>query len=305
MPPRIQTPLYVRAASPQCLLRPQCRSFKVSTVFLSQIPPESPEFIYIPQSAQPDAVYRWPIKGVLPKHRKIFPKNSDKTSVEYLTAVTPEPVKKSSSRRPSNPSVAARVDFKTRLAADRRRNLRESLVELQQRKALSEKRMNIQSRGKEAHRKALLSAPLPPDEQHTQPSTLSSSLPHRGSLPDPDRAARLEQKRRNVEAHLARKREARRDDLHVLYTNAQNFIVTEEALSKEVDRVFDNLEQFRVEMTPGLNIWNRGFPPTVKEMLQRSSIGEGNTAVERESGHEALTSERVKRVGEELTGGRM
>lgn len=104
---------------------------------------------------------------------------------------------------------------------------------------------------------------------------------------------------------MARKREERRNDLHVLYTNAQNFIVTEEALSKEVDRVFDDLEQFSTEMKPGLNIWNRGFPSTVKEMLQRSSIGEGSTAVQMESGHEALTNERVKRLGEELTGGRM
>lgn len=170
---------------------------------------------------------------------------------------------------------------------------------------MSEKRMSIRSRGKESHRQALLSAPLPPDEQHTQPSVLSSSLSHRGTLPDPDRAARLEQKRRNVEAHEARKREERRNDLHVLYTNAQNFIVTEEALSKEVDRVFDDLEQFSTETRPGLNIWNRGYPPKVKEMLQRSNIGEASTAVQMESGHGALMNERIKRVGEELTGGRM
>lgn len=102
------------------------------------------------------------------------------------------------------------------------------------------------------------------------------------------------------------KKAERRNALHTLYMNARDFIVTEEKLNEAVERAFDPYsEQFTNEARRGLNVWNLGYPETVKEALERANKGEKGRAVERSSGFSGMTDERMRRIGEELTGGKI
>ncbi|KAL8957822.1 MAG: hypothetical protein Q9193_005002, partial [Seirophora villosa] len=190
----------------------------------------------------------------------------------------------------------------------RRRNLRESLGELKRRKDRTDKRYTARSAAKQEERAQLLSAPAPADEKYTSPSVLQSSLPKRGGLPDPDREARVEQKRRNYANALAMKQTARRNALHTLYMNARDFIVTEEQLAEAVEKAFDpQSRQFDSEDSKGLNVWNLGYPDTVKEMLERASqeADARGKALEQYAGNAGVMEERMRKLSEELTGGKM
>ncbi|KAL8714607.1 MAG: hypothetical protein Q9220_001555 [cf. Caloplaca sp. 1 TL-2023] len=289
------------------------RSFTTTTSNqLPSIGPESPNFIHVPRPPQPDAPHRPHIKGILPKPRKIFPRGSpDKTSPSYLAAVTPEPQSAPPVPPPNTPaSVLAHIDHKRALASHRRRNLRESLHELHARKQKLDLRASSRSEAKQRLRSTLLSAPVPPEEQHTAPSTLVSSLPKKGNnhLPDPNRSTRLATKSANHTRHTTAKALDRRNALHTLYMNARSFIVTEDKLTEAVENAFDpNNEQFDNESRRGLNVWNLGYTETVKEMLDRANKegGEGARAVERYGGFQGVTGGRMRRLGEELTGGKM
>ncbi|KAL8931232.1 MAG: hypothetical protein Q9216_007251, partial [Gyalolechia sp. 2 TL-2023] len=188
----------------------------------------------------------------------------------------------------------------------RRRNLRESLQELRSRKEKSDSRLAAIGSLQQSERAALLSAPTPSDEKYTSSSVVQSSLPGRSGLPDPDRERRIEAKKQNYATHAASKKAERRNALHTLYMNAREFIVTEEKLQEAVERAFDpQNKQFDTDARRGLNVWNLDFPDTVKDMLARVNRGEGGKAVERFAGYGAVTDERMRRLGEELTGGKM
>lgn len=96
--------------------------------------------------------------------------------------------------------------------------------------------------------------------------------------------------------------------MHTLYMNARDFIVTEEKLSEAVERAFDPRNgQFDNESRRGLNVWNLGYPETMREMLEKTSKEAGTRigAMEGMVGYGKITGERMRRLGEELTGGKM
>ncbi|KAI4097542.1 MAG: hypothetical protein LQ344_000275 [Seirophora lacunosa] len=299
-----------------CPQSQSARSFSTTaSPHLPSIGPESPQFIHVPRPPQPDAPYHPHIKGILPTPRQIFPKTrskketTDKTSPSYLDATTPPPSARTLlAAKPADPSTRRLVEWRAKVADHRRRNLRESLGELKRRKDRTDKRYAARSAAKQEERAQLLSAPAPADEKYTSPSVLQSSLPKRGGLPDPDREARVEQKRRNYANALAMKQTARRNALHTLYMNARDFIVTEEQLTEAVEKVFDpQSRQFDSEDSKGLNVWNLGYPDTVKEMLERASqeADMRGKALEQYAGNAGVMEERMRRLSEELTGGKM
>ena len=124
-------------------------------------------------------------------------------------------------------------------------------------------------------------------------------------LPDPSQPARLAAMRQNVADMAAMREETRRSSLHSLYVNAGIFITTTEQLNGVVDRAFDDLSQFRTHNSEGLNIWNLGFPVTVRDLLSKARKTGKQTALESAEGNELVTRERMKRISEELTGGKM
>ena len=144
----------------------------------------------------------------------------------------------------------------------------------------------------------------------TEP-TISSLMKEfqKGIVPDPDRLARVEQKRAVVEAKKLQKQEQRRDALHTLYMNAGSFITTEEQLQTAIEQAFPNGPNpawfnGAISSKDGDSVWNVGPPDTVRAMLAKGNKT-GGGAVEYNAGYAKTTGDRVRRIAEELTGGRM
>lgn len=283
------------------------KSATITATPAGQIPPESPRYISVPQSRQIERVHRPWIKGVLPVPRKIFPRNpgKDKSSPEYLQA-TAAPPQVFVKNLPKDPSVAEYIQYKAKQATARRRNLREGLAELHNRKQLMDHEMATRSAAKQAHNQRLLYAPMRDDERFTATSVPQAIQPstHSG-LPDPNREERVADMRRRTQAHQAAKQEDRRNMLHTLYMNARDFITTEAELNKLVDNVFDDQEQFSSPYASGENIWNLGSPETIQTLLSVHGRRAARTAVDRAEGYGTATRRRLNRIGEELTGGKM
>lgn len=291
-----------------------------------QIPPESPRFISIPKSVQEQAIYQPYIKGFLPVPRQIFPRKlqKDKTSKEYLEAVTPEP--QPPKTKYPNRSKDPHLDYKARQALHRRRNLRESLIELSDRKKRLDHQVASVSAYKQRTNKRLQEAPAHPSEYFTAPSIPLAMQPSRKPLQDPDRTQRIAEMRAKTATKQAEREDDRRDMLHTLYMNARSFITTPAQLAAEVDRVFDDKDQFTNDSVRGENIWNLGIPETVQELLK--NLGEGGRKTSDQSGKSvqdilkrldnserntsdesdrssSLGEKRLNRIAEELTGGKM
>lgn len=319
MAPRTTVPIpsYPSARSIRCLSNTPSRFYApskskattVTTTPKGQIPPESPKYISIPQSRQIEAVHRPWIKGVLPIPRKIFPRSSkkDKSSPEYIQATAPAP-QSLVQNLPEDPTVAKYIVYKAKQATARRRNLREGLVELHNRKQMMDHKMATRSAAKQAHNQKLLYAPPRDDERFTATSVLQAmqASAHSG-LPDPDREVRIAAMRQRTQAKAAEKREDRRNMLHTLYMNARSFITTPAELNKLVDKVFDDdNEQFKNSSNDGENIWNLGFPETVEVLLSHQNTDSPDAkVVNRTEGYGPITKKRLNRIGEELTGGKM
>ena len=180
-------------------------------------------------------------------------------------------------------------------------------MELGQRKHETDRRNAIISFQNMRIREKLLYARERKDVYLTSPSVLSSQQParHRG-IPDPTRSARLADRKQNVADMAAMREEARRNALHTLYVNAGDFVLTDKQLDGVIDKAFDDNSQFRSDSSEGANIWNLGYPETVRELLQKANkSGKRQTALESAEGNAIITRERMRKIGEELTGGKM
>ena len=245
------------------------------------------------------------MKGVLPVPREIFSRSraTKKTSPDYLGSVAKEPTTTKDYSSAHLVNVKEFVDWKSRLAATRRKNLRDGLKELQRRKELSDRRSAAQSAFKQAEHERKIHEPEREDERLTNPSILTALTPENiCRLQDPDRDVRVARKQRNFLAKEKEKMEERRNGLHSLYMNARDFIVTESELNSRVDAVFDE-DWFK--NNPGLSIWDKEkFPISIRRMLADANKS-GGKALAQSSGYAQITRERVQRIAEELTGGKM
>merc|ERR1711939_255300 len=251
------------------------RSFSTSSS-LASIGPENPKFIEIPVPPQHQALPKIDVKGTLPPPRNIFPNRAgDKTSSEYLAAVTPEPL---SQTAPHNDFVA----WKRRMAENRRTNLREGLVELHKRKTLQDKMVAARSKNRSIAREKALHAPQREDERLTNPTiTQMNRTLQSGPVPDPDRAARVAEKKARVEA----------------------IALAEEELDAEIEKIF--VEDPHASGNLNDNIWSvKGAPPSVLTMLSAVNNTQ-KKAIDFHRGPAALTGRRMKKIAEELTGGTM
>lgn len=193
------------------------------------------------------------------------------------------------------------------MAATRREHLREGLVQLHARKVKVEAQMAKKSAAKMAYRDALVQAPPREDVRLTSP-TISSAMRklQTGRVPDPEREQRLVEAAARAQAKEAKATAAKQDALHTLYMNARHFITTEAQLDAEIEKLF--VEKPFEHATRGGqtdNVWDAyGPPPTVQDML--SSInGTQKTAILYHRGPAEITGERVRKMAEELTGGKM
>ena len=284
----------------------QSRSLS-STAPTLKVGPESPLFIEVPQARQQRYPPRRQLKGVLPIPRKLFPRNgTNKTSADYLAATTPEPTKREAS--PASSSKSQQEDYiawKRRLATARRQNLRESLIGLRQRKDRIDRAIAYRGAQRSEERERLVNQKQREDDRLTGPTiTAAMKKLQLGSLPDPDREQRVGEQQSRYLSKQAEKDTQRKDTLHTLYMHAQDFITSEAQLVDEIERTFKPVPTEWAGDVAGGNIWNTGPPDTVQDMLNSVDQADGK-AIRRHEGYARLTQERVTRIAEELTGGKM
>ncbi|KAI9835382.1 MAG: hypothetical protein M1837_003792 [Sclerophora amabilis] len=297
----------------RCRGHPQIfgRAFSSSPRGLA-VGPESPRFIEVPQPIQQRYPPKRRIKGTLPVPRNLFPRRNGykKTMLEYLAATTPQSTGKDAAqpRSPEDPSQADYVAWKRRLAASRRHNLRSSLVELHDRHEKSARFVAARSKRRREEREQLVHEAEREDERLTSPTiTKAMRQLQIGTPPDPDRAERIAAKEARHQAQAAARDEWRRDAAHTLYMHAREFITTEQHLNSVIDEVFtEQPEQWESNRMPGENIWNVDAPETVQQLLnkankpERRGISMGNI-----EGATRITQQRIRKIAEELTGGKM
>ncbi|KAN0071526.1 hypothetical protein V8E54_010122 [Elaphomyces granulatus] len=261
--------------------------------------PESPNYIEIPRTLQPNLPSETRVKGTLPVPREIFPaRRLDKPSEAYITAATPLPVKKEPVPK-DDPNIKSNA-WKRRMAEKRRQNLSEGLLELHDRKQRADRWMTELSMQKQARRERISHQRPREDEWLTGASIVQAMQPVRTPvLPDPDREERLARSRALVQAKEAEKRAERRDALHTLYMNSRNFITTEKQLEAEIQRVFPDRDNpaWRNDQQSGENIWNLGVPPTIQTIV--------NDRRRTEPARWEMIQGRVKKLVEEITGGKI
>lgn len=304
MPPLCRSSLSSVARLQSC--QAQClylRTFSTTSPN-PKIGPESPKFIEIPLPPQRNAPRNKTIKGTLPPPRNLFPARAgDKTSSEYLASATPEP----SAHHQLSPPQSEYIAWKRRLAAARRQNLREGLLELHRRKVRTDKAIAIRSAVKRENRERRLHAPQREDERLTTPTiTAAMRKLQLGNIPDPEREARLAAASARVAAKAKALEEQRQDALHTLYMHARNFITTEAQLDAAIEKVFVERPWTHI---PGkekaISIWDaEGSPQTVQDMLSEVNKTQ-KSAMLFHRGPAVATGKRMLRIAEELTGGKM
>ncbi|KAK5126584.1 hypothetical protein LTR85_009518 [Meristemomyces frigidus] len=312
MPPR--TPLSTPLRAWRC---PQCtvRTFS-STTRTQQVGPEHPRYINIPEPPQQTLPDRKFIKGRLPVPRDVFAGGvgKEKASDEWLESHTRTPKKEAQAQEGS------REEWKHKMSDMRRRNLREGLASLRVRKTRVERRMRETAEKNQAEREELLNRPEREDERLTAPSHgLDLDYLYNIDLADhakndPTRDARLAHKTAKVASHANQKQSERLDSLHTLYLNARSFIVTPAQLDAAVDEAFGTAEN---PVTFGdasgmygsgenaASVWAYGRPERVQDMLNSANRQGSRSAMEGAGGYAGVNQERMRRLAEGLTGGKM
>ncbi|CAA9965154.1 hypothetical protein PTMSG1_08513 [Pyrenophora teres f. maculata] len=283
---------------------PCVRGFSSTSPSLA-LGPQSPNYIEVPKPLQPSYPVKPEVKGHLPIPRDVFktrnkhPKESD----IFIARSTREP-KEVKVPGPYSKDADYRL-YKQRLAEKRREALKEGVKELHERKVTSEAEYMAKIQAIGATRRALAMAPRREVDILTETSVakgirdfLTDSLPPR---PDISKA-----RSRAYQRRMARVQQVRASRLHDLYTKAREFIVDEQQLDEAIEKAFGSEEQpigwdrrgnmgMRVDGHDGLSPWEGPMPEGVAELLQKLKGGEGV----------GMAKERVKKLAEELTGGKM
>lgn len=191
------------------------------------------------------------------------------------------------------------------MAASRRQNLREGLVELHKRKVRKDLEIANISKKKRARREAAVHAPQREDERLTSPTiTQAVRQLQRGRLPDPGREERIATAVKRVQQKEFEREEQRKNALHTLYMHAREFITTEAQLDAEIERIFIEFP-FGNAHAGKTSIWDAyKAPPTVQDMLSAVNNTQ-KSAIEYHRTNAPITGKRMKSIAEELTGGKM
>lgn len=196
------------------------------------------------------------------------------------------------------------------MSESRRQNLREGLKALRVRKDTRVRQTRERSERKAAEREALISMPEREDERLTTPSHgLDLSKLLKGPVPDPTRKKRLAQSTQRVVRKAERERKQRMDHMHTLYMRARSFIVTPEQLDNAVDKAFGTAENPVTfsNQTAGTSMWATGPPDSLQDMLNRVNRigGRGLLETVQNKSVSSMQAERMKKLAESLTGGKM
>jgi hypothetical protein len=263
--------------------------------------PEHPDWIQVPQPAQADKPDRPTVKGTLPVPRDIVPLTDPldprrKNSPTFMAKTTPEPESK-------QPLADPRRDHRRRAAALRRHNLRTGIQLLDERQTVAAAAKAVRSARNQASREAALMRPARRDEVLTAPSVPIATryLLGRAGAAVPKSSEDRLQARQHYDAALARQRDGKKRQLHDLYMQARTFITTEKHLAQEVDRAFGAEAPVRFGTKRGYSIWDTGAPDSIQTRLEAVDAPPGHAMDTSQTG---IEYDRLKRVVEEMTGGR-
>ena len=118
-------------------------------------------------------------------------------------------------------------------------------------------------------------------------------------ISQPLTAEQIAEKRARFEAKEATKAAQRQNNLHTLYMNARDFIVTEDQLNAKINEVFD--DPFW-QNTNDPSIWAKdGLPERMQEIMVKGS----GHAISNAENYTMITKQRLQAISEELTGGKM
>ena len=264
------------------------------------IPPESPRFIKVVEPPQSSEVKLPPIRGHLPVPRQIFSKRDGtrKVSAEHLERTVPVSAAERADRKPRSMQEARhRVH-----AASRRAALASGLQGLWARKQQRDKREEARSKAIQSRNRAAALAPDALDDVLTRSSVRASTAMTTAVQADPERLARAEGARQRHAVIMGLKSEARRDALAQLYVAAGSFIVDEAGLEAHIDKTFTDSDFQYVSTHRGQSIWDSGQPPVSVADMKTELMGSVPTF---KSSVASKTTERQKKVAEELTGGQL
>jgi hypothetical protein len=263
----------------------------------------------VPKNFQPDFYPPKAKKGYLPETKDIFPKNRpEKKTTDYLVALTRDP-KKPVDLDAANASP--KILYKARMAALRRSHLRQGITQLLARKRWQENQQQLRSQMKQAESQRLVNQGPREDERltnNTVPQAMSPDMPINFNTAA-EAQATYDRKIANVARVAATQEAFKTDALHTLYMNSRNFITTEEQLRAAVVKEFD-----RKEFQPGTgatskSMWSYGAPDDIKALIDGqwtpTSAQEGNRMRTATDATAKRLQERVKRVAEKLSGGKI
>lgn len=192
----------------------------------------------------------------------------------------------------------------------RRRNLKEGLAALARRKLRRRAISRQKSLQRAGERRELVTQPPREADRLTRPSVteeIMAPLNKTGYLRHVNAEERQKVRVATYEAHRARKAADTQDALHTLFMRARNFIVTESQLDKAIDEAFGTDKDpthFGAKRAP--SVWGNGPPPGLRDMLERAGqAGGGTRSSEHNDSRERLMQERLQKVAESLTGGKM
>lgn len=274
--------------------------------------PESPNYIEVPAPVQPTFPRKPDIKGHLPVPRDVFktrsklPKEEFETVDEYydefIARATQDPVKVKVPG-PYSQDADYRL-YKQRLAKARKEALSQGVKELYERKTTTEAADLASIQKNSAERRALAMAPPRTVDVLTQTSIQKGIRDFlTDSLHRTPRETIVKARRKGYEKRLAKQDAVRQQRVHDLYTNAREFIINEEQLDEAIEKAFGTEEnpvrwdnKGAISTTAsGLSPWDGPMPEGVGDKLQKLKGGEGV----------GLAKERVRKVAEALTGGKM
>jgi hypothetical protein len=268
--------------------------------------PQSPNYIDVPKPLQPTFPISPQPKGHLPVPRDVFktrnahPKESD----VFINRSTKEP-KNLKAPGPHSRDADYRL-YKQRLADTRRTALREGVQQLHKRKVFDEAEHFAKIQANYADKRERAMAPPRETDVLTSTSISPGIRAYLASeLPDTART-NIPRRRKTYGRRVAKIHTMRASRLHDLYVNARTFLVEESQLDEAIDKAFGTEEApmgwnnkgamgLRSEGNEGLSPWHGAMPEGVGDMLTKLRGGEGV----------GLAKERVKKVAEALTGGKM
>jgi hypothetical protein len=241
------------------------------------------------------------VKGVLPVPRNVLAENREyRASPEHILATTPEPKPR---RILAQGTEAERLAWKQRMAETRRRNLREGMTELMTRKIQSKTQSLKKREYQDRERRRVRTAPERRDERLTNPS-ISKAIREalEKHVETPKESMRSQQTRANkVIRQQTAVVQRRMDQVHNLYLHARDFIVSEDQLHAEVEKVFGTDDAPVTWTGNQKSVWAVGHPSSTRQMI-------GVEADKGASNQEKATNtmkERLQKIAGELTGGRI